>query len=102
MAPLPTLGIHDIEPVSFEITSDRYSERFRDLVSEALLEIVGHERRYGAWTVMLRSELDVLYVVMTRPDDTRQEWAFDLSGARRSADVADQLRRRLRTGNGRP
>jgi hypothetical protein len=88
--------------VSFEITSDGYSERFRDLVSEALLEIVGHERQYGSWTVLLRSERDVLYVVMTGPNDTRQEWAFELSGAQRSADVADQLRRRLRTGNGRP
>jgi len=99
---MPTIGVHDQDPVSFEITSDGYSERFRDLVSEALLEIVGHERQYGSWTVMLRSELNVLYVVMTRPDDTRQEWAFDLSGAQRSADVADQLRRQLRTGNGRP
>jgi hypothetical protein len=88
--------------MSFEITNDTPSERFRDLVSQALCEMVGHELQYGSWTVMLRAEQEVLYVVMTRPDDRRQEWVFDLSSARRPAEVADQLRRRFGPGEGRP
>jgi hypothetical protein len=52
--------------------------------------------------LIVSSRMPSRFRSMTRPDDARQEWAFDLSGAQRSADVADQLRRRFRTGNGRP
>jgi hypothetical protein len=89
--------------LSLEITNDRRSERFRDLVSKAFVEILGHDLQYGPWTVMLRSERETLSVVITGPDDAREEWAFDLDrwGTRGPAEMAAQLRQRFRPGNGR-
>jgi hypothetical protein len=83
--------------VSLEITTDRGSERFRNLVSRAFVEVLGHELQYGPWTVMLRSEREMLCVVLTGPGDTREEWAFHLghSRARGSAQMAAQLRQRF-------
>jgi hypothetical protein len=86
--------------MSFEITADRRSECFRDLVAEAFVEIVGDRLRYGCWTVVLRTDREVLHVAMTRPDDTRREWFFAVSDADRPADLATQLWRDLRTGDG--
>ena len=89
--------------VSFEITSDSCSERYRDLVSRAFVEILGDDLQYGPWTVRLRSEQKTLCVVMTGPDDTREEWAFDLglSGTQGPAEMSARLRQRFRPGNGR-
>ena len=86
--------------MSFEITTDRRSECFRDLVAEALVEIVGDRLQYGCWTVVLRTEGDTLYVAMTSPDETRREWVFAISDADRPVALAAQLWRGLRTGNG--
>jgi hypothetical protein len=89
--------------LSLEITNDSPSERFRDLVARAFVEILGPDLQYGPWTVVLRSERKTLCVVMTGPDDTREEWAFSLdhSRAQGPADMAAQLRQRFRFGNGR-
>ena len=89
--------------MSFEITNDSRSERFRDLVARAFVEILGDDLQYGPWSVMLRSERKTLSVVMTGPDDTRQEWAFSLdhSSDQGPAEMAAQLRNRFRPGNGR-
>lgn len=88
--------------VSFEITNDSRSERFRDLVARAFVEILGQDLQYGPWTVMLRSEREILCVVMTGPDDRREEWAFRFSDTRGPMEMADQLRQGLRTANGLP
>jgi hypothetical protein len=77
--------------MSFEIITDHRSECFRDLVAEAFVEIVGDELQYGCWTVALRTEREVLYIAMTRPDDTCREWAFAVSAVDRPADLAAQL-----------
>jgi hypothetical protein len=89
--------------LSLEITNDSRSERFRDTVARAIVEILGHDLQYGPWTVILRSERKTLCVVMTGPDDTREEWAFNLehSRAHGPAEMAAQLRQRFRAGNGR-
>lgn len=73
-------------------------------MAKAFVEIIGHELQYGPWTVMLRSERQILCVVMTGPDDTHEEWAFNLglSGLQAPAEMVDELRKRFRTGNGRP
>jgi hypothetical protein len=81
------------DQMSLEITNDARSERFRDPVARAFLEILGHELQYGPWTVVLRSNWETLRVVMTGPGDTRQEWAFDIAGAPEPAEMADQFRR---------
>jgi hypothetical protein len=88
--------------LSLEITNDSPSERFRDLVARTFVEILGPNLQYGPWTVVLRSERKTLCVVMTGPDDTREEWAFSLDHSRlqRPADMAAQLRQRFRSGNG--
>jgi hypothetical protein len=79
--------------MSLEITNDARSERFRDLVARAFLEILGPELQYGPWTVILRSDRDTLRVVMTGPRHTHQEWAFDIAGVAGPAEMADQFRR---------
>ena len=86
--------------VSFEIINDRRSERFRDLVARAFVEILGDDLQYGRWTVMLRSERQSLSVVMVGPDDRREEWAFNptLSSAEGSVEMAAQLRQRFGAG----
>jgi hypothetical protein len=86
--------------MSLEITTDSRSERFRDVVAKAFVEILGRELQYGPWTVMLRSERQMLCVVMTGPDEAREEWAFsfDLSNGRGPAAIADELWQRFRTG----
>jgi hypothetical protein len=80
--------------MSLEITSDDQSERFRDVVARAFLEILGPELPYGLWTVMLRCDRETLCVVMTGPRHMRQEWAFDIAGALGSTEMAEQFRRR--------
>jgi hypothetical protein len=82
--------------MSVEIMNDGGSECFRDLVSQALVEMFGAELQYGSWTVSLRSEREVLYIAVTRPDTTSQEWAVSFSGAQRPAEVAEEVRRRMR------
>ena len=79
--------------MSLEITNDPPSERFRDVVAKAFLEVLGSELQYGPWTVTLRSNPRKLSIVMTGPGDTRHEWAFDIVGADAFEAVADQLRR---------
>jgi hypothetical protein len=81
-------------PLSLEITNDPKSERFRDAVAKAFLEILGDQIQYGPWTVILRSTQQTLRVVMTGPRDTHQEWAFDLAGAPEPAEWVDRFRRR--------
>ena len=85
--------------MSFEITNDSRSERFRDLVARAFVEILGEDLQYGRWTVMMRSERKALCVVMTGPDDTREEWTFDLdlSSAQPPTEMTAQLRERFTT-----
>ena len=95
-------NINGSEPMSFEITTDGRSERYRDLVSQAFIELVGDELQYGSWTVTLRAEPEFLRVVMTGPDETRDEWVFGLSGADGPSEVADQLRRQFRPSRRRP
>jgi hypothetical protein len=80
--------------MSLEISNDDCSERFRDLVARAFLEILGPELQYGPWTVMLRSNRQTLCVVMTGPREMRQEWAFDIAGDPGPEEMADQFRRR--------
>ena len=80
--------------MSLEITSDDRSERFRDPVARAFLEILGPELPYGLWTVMLRCDQETLCVVITGPKHMRQEWAFDIADALRSSEMAEQFRRR--------
>ena len=89
--------------MSLEINNDSRSERFRDMVARTFVEILGHDLQYGPWTVILRSEPKTLCVVMTGPDDTREEWAFNLDHPRAHgpAEMAAQLRQRFRAGNGR-
>lgn len=86
--------------VSFEITNDSRSERFRDLVARAFVEILGDDLQYGRWTVILRSERQTLSVVMIGPDDRREEWAFNPthSSAEGSVEMAAQLRQRFGAG----
>src|SRR4051812_22751698 len=83
--------------VSFEITNDRRCERFRDLVSRACVEILGAALRYGRWTVTLREESPILFVVMTGPGKTREEWTFDLdrSPVQGPDGLVGQLRQRF-------
>ncbi len=85
--------------MSFEIINDRRSERFRNVVSKTLVEILGRKLEYGPWAVMLRSDREVLRVLLTGPD-ARQEWAFELSNALGHAELAGDLRRRLGIGSG--
>jgi hypothetical protein len=85
--------------MSFEITADHRSECFRDLVAEAFVDIVGERLQYGCWTVVLRTEHEVLYVAMTCPDDTRREWGFAVSDVARPADLAAQLWKDLTRGD---
>jgi hypothetical protein len=89
--------------MSFEITNDSRSERFRDLVAKAFIEILGQELQYGPWNVVLRSEREILSVVMTGPDDSREEWAFtlDRSGARAPAKLSHELWQRFKAARGR-
>jgi hypothetical protein len=86
--------------VSFEITTDHGSERFRNLVARAFAEVLGRELQYGPWSVNLRSEREVLRVVMTGPGETREEWAFSLDHSRGQgpAGTVAQLRQRFRAG----
>jgi hypothetical protein len=48
---------------------------------------------------MMRSERKALCVVMTGPDDTREEWTFDLdlSSAQPPTEMTAQLRERFTT-----
>jgi hypothetical protein len=80
--------------MSLEITNDARSERFRDTIAKVFREILGADLQYGPWTVILRSTQQTLQVVMSGPDDTRHEWAFDIAAAPEPAAVADQIRRR--------
>ena len=80
--------------MSFEISNDNESERFRDQVSKALAEALGPDLQYGRWTVRLRSDPHGLSVTMTGPE-VREEWAFARGETRDPADLADQLRRRF-------
>jgi hypothetical protein len=88
--------------LSLEISNDSPSERFRDLVARAFVEILGDDLQYGPWTVILRSERKTLCVVMTGPEDTREEWAFNLdhSSVHGPEEMTAQLRR-FRPRNGR-
>ena len=88
--------------MSLEISNDSPSERFRDLVARAFVEILGEDLQYGPWTVILRSEPKTLCVVMTGPEDTREEWAFNLDHSRAQGpeEMTAQLRR-FRPRNGR-
>jgi hypothetical protein len=87
--------------MSLEITTDRRSERFRNLIAKAFVEILGPELQYGPWTVLLRSERQVLCVVMTGPEEMREEWAFTLdhSSVPEPSAVADELGQRFRTAS---
>ena len=89
--------------MSLEISNDSPSERFRDLVARAFVEILGDDLQYGPWTVILRSEPRILSVVMTGPGQRREEWAFNLDHSRVQGpeEWAAQLRQRIRPGNGR-
>jgi hypothetical protein len=89
--------------LSLEINNDSRSERFRDVVARAFVEILGPDLQYGPWTVILRSEPRTLCVVMTGPGDRREEWAFDLDHSRVQGpeEMMTQLRRRFRPGQGR-
>jgi len=91
------------EELSLEITNDSPSERFRDLVARAFVEILGDDLQYGPWSVILRSEPRVLCVVMTSPGQRREEWAFSLDHSRGQGpeEMTAQLRQRIRPGNGR-
>ncbi len=91
------------ESLSLEIRNDSLSERFRDLVARAFVEILGDDLQYGPWTVILRSEPRTLCVVMTGPDRRREEWAFNLDHSRVQGpqEWTAQLRQRIRPGNGR-
>ena len=80
--------------MSFEITNDGESERFRDQVSKALAEALGPDLQYGQWTVKMRSDGQGLSVTMTGPE-VREEWAFPRAETRDPTDLADQLRRRF-------
>jgi hypothetical protein len=84
--------------VSLEITTDGGSERFRNVVAKAFVEVLGPDLQYGPWTVRLRSERETLCVVMTGPGDTREEWSFHLgpSIAQAPAQMKAQLRQRFR------
>ena len=88
--------------MSLEISNDSPSERFRDLVARVFVEILGEDLQYGPWTVILRSERKTLCVVMTGPEDTREEWAFNLDHSRVQGpeEMTAQLRR-FRPRNGR-
>lgn len=89
--------------MSLEINNDSRSERFRDVVARAFVEILGQDLQYGPWTVILRSEPRTLCVVMTGPGDRREEWAFNLDHSRVQGpeELTTQLRERIRPGNGR-
>jgi len=89
--------------LSLEISNDSRSERFRDMVARAFVEILGDDLQYGPWTVILRSEPRILCVVMTGPGQRREEWAFNLepSRVRGPEEWTAQLRQRIRPGNGR-
>jgi hypothetical protein len=89
--------------LSLEISNDSPSERFRDLVARAFVEILGDDLQYGPWTVILRSEPRTLCVVMTGPGHRREEWAFNLEHSRVQGpeEWTAQLRQRIRPGNGR-
>ena len=82
--------------LSLEISNDSPSERFRDLVARAFVEILGDDLQYGPWTVILRSEPRILSVVMTGPGQRREEWAFNLDHSRVQGpgEWAAQLRQR--------
>ena len=80
--------------MSFEISNDRASERFRDEVSKALADALGADLQYGRWTVSLRSDPHGLSVSMSGPD-VREEWAFARAETRDPTDLAQQLRRRV-------
>jgi hypothetical protein len=82
--------------VSFEINNDPRSERFRDIVARAFVEILGPRLRYGPWNVSLRSQRTILSVVMTGPEGAYEEWAFALaSGDTGPETMYDALRQRL-------
>jgi hypothetical protein len=89
--------------LSLEISNDSPSERFRDLVARAFVEILGDDLQYGPWTVILRSQPRILCVVMTGPGHRREEWAFNLDHSRVQGpeEWVAQLRQRIRPGNGR-
>lgn len=89
--------------MSLEITNDTRSERFRDVVARTFVEILGPDLQYGPWTVILRSERKTLCVVMTGPDDRREEWAFSLDHSRVQSPepMTAELRQRFRPGIGR-
>jgi hypothetical protein len=89
--------------LSLEISNDSPSERFRDRVARAFVEILGQDLQYGPWTVVLRSDPRTLCVVMTGPGDRREEWAFNLDHSRVQGpeEMMAQLRRRFRPGHGR-
>jgi len=89
--------------LSLEISNDSPSERFRDLVARAFVEILGDDLQYGPWTVILRSEPRILSVVMTGPGHRREEWAFNLEHSRVQGpeEWAAQLRQRIRPDYGR-
>ena len=81
-----------VDQMSLEITNDARSERFRDLVARAFLEILGHELAQVVEHVA-HDDRETLCVVMTGPGNTRQEWAFDIAGDPGPAEMADQFRR---------
>jgi hypothetical protein len=86
--------------LSLEITNDSRSERFRDLVARTFVEILAQDLRYGPWTVILRSERKHLSVVMTGPDDTREEWTFNLDRAQAPGEMMSELWERFSPGSG--
>jgi hypothetical protein len=89
--------------LSLEITNDSRSERFRDVLARAFVEILGDDLQYGPWTVILTSEPRLLSVVMTGPGQRREEWAFNLEHSRvqEPEEWTVQLRQRIRPGSGR-
>jgi hypothetical protein len=88
--------------LSLEITNDSRSERFRDALARAFVEILGDDLQYGPWTVILTSEPRLLSVVMTGPGQRREEWAFNLEHSRvQGPEWTAQLRQRIRPGSGR-
>ena len=89
--------------MSLEINNDSRSERFRDVLARAFVEILGDDLQYGPWTVILTSEPRLLSVVMTGPGERREEWAFNLEHSRVQGpeEWTAQLRQRIRPGSGR-
>ena len=87
--------------MSLEISNDSPSERFRDRVARAFVEVLGDDLQYGPWTVILRSERRTLCVVMTGPGQRREEWAFDLDHSRDQGpeELTAELRQRIRPGH---